>query len=123
MHHVEMPVAGRRESEEGIIMEGYLGQVVMDVKKTPYKGYSKVDFAMYFVESYGQFDGGHHKQWVLDQVARILKDTPVIINKASWKMVQSSGDWKQANLPRNIWIGYWKCVGNLWKGNTHTIMM
>ncbi|MHC4180472.1 MAG: hypothetical protein ACYSWU_23465 [Planctomycetota bacterium] len=25
-----------------------------------------------YLEKYGGFDGGHHKQWVLDQVVRIL---------------------------------------------------
>jgi hypothetical protein len=39
---------------------------------------------MYFIEGYGQIDGGHHKQWVLDQVSRILKGTNVIIKQASW---------------------------------------
>ena len=28
--------------------------------------------ALNFIERYGGFDGGHHKQWVLDQLVRIL---------------------------------------------------
>jgi hypothetical protein len=39
---------------------------------------------MKFIESYGQIDGGHHKQWVLDQVARILHGTPVELCLAKW---------------------------------------
>ncbi len=31
--------------------------------------------ALYFIAKYGGFDGGHHKQWVLDQVVRILTKT------------------------------------------------
>lgn len=28
--------------------------------------------ALEFIHQWGGFDGGHHKQWVLDQVVRIL---------------------------------------------------
>lgn len=33
----------------------------------------RVDAAMELIERYGGIDGAHHKQWVLDQVARRLK--------------------------------------------------
>jgi hypothetical protein len=65
-------------------MKGYLGQTVVDVKDTPFQYYAPADWAMYFIERYGQIDGDHHKLWVLDQVARILKGTPVIVNLAKW---------------------------------------
>lgn len=32
----------------------------------------KIKKAMDLIESYGQIDGAHHKDWVLDQVARVL---------------------------------------------------
>jgi hypothetical protein len=41
-------------------------------------------WALVFVERYGGFDGSHHKQWVLDQVARILLGTPVELCVAKW---------------------------------------
>ena len=65
-------------------MEGYLGEEVVTGNESPYADYTPEDWAMTYIESYGQIDGGHHKQWVLDQVARILNDTPVIVKKASW---------------------------------------
>ncbi|RYD62175.1 MAG: hypothetical protein EOP83_15270 [Verrucomicrobiaceae bacterium] len=47
---------------------------------------------MYFIEQYGGFDGAHHKDWVLDQVARILKGTPVIVQQARWENGQK--EWR-----------------------------
>lgn len=34
----------------------------------------KIEKALEMIESYGGIDGGHHKQWVLDQLVRILAD-------------------------------------------------
>lgn len=65
-------------------MDGYLGTVDVDIQDTPFKDFTPTDWAMYFIGSYGQIDGDHHKTWVLDQVARILKGTPVIVRQASW---------------------------------------
>jgi len=45
--------------------------------ETPLK--TPAEWALIFIEQYGQIDGGHHKAWVLDQVARILLGTPVIV--------------------------------------------
>ena len=33
--------------------------------------------ALGYIERYGGIDGGHHKQWVLDQVVRALLGCPV----------------------------------------------
>lgn len=62
----------------------YLGETEMAQADTPYAAYTASDWAMEFIERYGQTDGGHHKAWVLDQVARILKGTPVQIRLAKW---------------------------------------
>ncbi len=32
----------------------------------------KVEAALRLIEQYGGIDGGHHKMWVIDQVARVL---------------------------------------------------
>jgi hypothetical protein len=32
----------------------------------------RIDAAMVYISEYGYIDGEHHKQWVLDQVARCL---------------------------------------------------
>ena len=65
-------------------MNGYLGETVVKQEDTKYKGFSNVDMAMVYIERYGGIDGDHHKTWVLDQVARILKGTPIIYKKAAW---------------------------------------
>lgn len=65
-------------------MSKYLGCEVVDVAQTPYKEYTPSDWAMEFIGQYGQIDGAHHKQWVLDQVARILRGTPVVVSMAQW---------------------------------------
>ncbi len=63
----------------------YLGEVLItDLHQTEFKDFTPSDWAMYFIGRYGQIDGDHHKAWVLDQVARILKGTPLIVKQASW---------------------------------------
>jgi hypothetical protein len=69
---------------EDVMTKTYLGETIMAQADTPYAAYTASDWAMHFVERYGQTDGGHHKAWVLDQVARILKGTPVQIRLAKW---------------------------------------
>ena len=59
-------------------MEGYLGEFETTVEKTPQ------EWALDWITMYGGFDGAHHKDWVLDQVARILHGTPVIAKEARW---------------------------------------
>jgi len=59
-------------------MEGYQGETVVEHSEP------KEELAMYFISEYGHIDGSHHKQWVLDQVARILMGTPVIKKEATW---------------------------------------
>ncbi len=49
------------------------------------RDFTPQDWALKYIEMYGQFDGGHHKQWVMDQVVRILKGTPIILELASWE--------------------------------------
>jgi hypothetical protein len=66
-------------------MEGFLGESVVNIKDTPFCDYSRFDWAMYFIESYGQIDGDHHKLWVMDQVARIYNGTEVEIKLAKWE--------------------------------------
>lgn len=64
-------------------MPKYLGQVAVDIADTPFANYNAVDWALHFNQAYG-IDGEHHKAWVLDQMSRILKGTPVIVEFASW---------------------------------------
>lgn len=65
-------------------MAKYLGETLLEGEANPYNDFTPADYAMLYIEKYGQFDGGHHKQWVLDQVARILKGTLVVVKEAKW---------------------------------------
>lgn len=65
-------------------MQNYLGEFDVEIENSPFKDYNKFDWAMYFIESYGQIDREHHKAWVLDQVARIYNDSKPIIKLAKW---------------------------------------
>ncbi len=62
----------------------YLGEKEFDIKDTPFADYTPADWSLYYIESYGQFDGRHHKAWVLDQIARVIHGTPLIIKQATW---------------------------------------
>jgi len=66
-------------------MEGYLGETFINVEETEFRNHTPSDWVMYFIEMYGQIDGDHHKLWLLDQIAQILKGTKVIIKLAKWK--------------------------------------
>lgn len=61
-----------------------MGETIISVEQSPFAEYTPFDWAMYFIERYGQIDGEHHKLWVLDQVARIHKGTPILIAQAAW---------------------------------------
>jgi hypothetical protein len=67
-------------------MEGHLGvvDVTNDPVLNPFFEAPPDVMALIFIGKYGGIDGQHHKDWVLDQAARILNDTPVIVSLASW---------------------------------------
>ena len=63
----------------------YLGEFPVDVSTHPtYSKCTPADWAMVFLEKYSGIDGDHHKTWVFDQIARILKGTPVKVVQARW---------------------------------------
>jgi len=66
-------------------MEGYLGQFPVDLKDTPFARFTSADWALHFIERYGGIDGSHHKQWLIDQIARILNGAPVHVVEARWE--------------------------------------
>jgi hypothetical protein len=71
-------------------MAKYLGKTPVDVITHPeYSKYTNADWALYFIQMYGGIDGNYHKAWVLDQVARCLKNTPVEVFEAKWDDGQS----------------------------------
>lgn len=65
----------------------YLGEEILDsLQGTPFEHFTPSQWALEFLGSYGQIDGGHHKTWVLDQVARVLHGTPVVVKCAAWDL-------------------------------------
>jgi hypothetical protein len=52
---------------------------------SPFKGYNKLKYIMYYVEYYGFFDGDHHKKWVLDRIARIAYGSTPVISKHTFE--------------------------------------
>jgi hypothetical protein len=65
-------------------MEGYLGETILDIDKTKYVMYTQQDWVMMWIERYSGIDGANHKDWLIDQIARILKGTKIIIKLAKW---------------------------------------
>lgn len=63
---------------------GLVVNKVVSIEETPYFNYNSFDWAMYFIEHYGQIDGVHHKLWVMDQVARIHKGAEIEITLRKW---------------------------------------
>jgi hypothetical protein len=59
-------------------VEGYLGEFPVENDRTVEEN------VMWFITSYGQIEGDHHRAWVIDQVARIVLGTPVIAVEARW---------------------------------------
>lgn len=91
-------------------MPGYLGAIVVDIKDTEFKNYTPSDWVMYYIERYGQIDGSHHKTWVLDQIARILKGAKINIRLAKWDDGQEEYriDLDEPTQEYKDWISYMK---------------
>lgn len=53
----------------------------------PPTGAQRVGKALEMISEYGGIDGGHHKQWVLDQVVQILAT-----DYAAWIEEQCAGE-------------------------------
>ena len=88
-------------------MEGYLGETNIVISEHPiYSKYTQADWAMLFIEMYGQFHNQSAKSWVLDQVARILKGTPVTVKTAAWANGQTEDRYsvsKTTSFEYNEW--------------------
>lgn len=68
-------------------MEGYLGEFPPDAAtEAECSARTPSDWAMLWIHLYGGIDGDHHKAWVIDQIARILLGTPVVVTVAHWSV-------------------------------------
>lgn len=61
----------------------YLGEFPAPLSEE--SSYTKDEMAVEYLARYSHIDGDHHKTWLLDQVARILLGTPVIVTEARWE--------------------------------------
>lgn len=97
-------------------MRKYLGETVLDrdaLHKTKYGFFYPWDWAMLWIEKYGWIDGEHHKQWLIDQIARILKGTKVIVSLAKW---DDGTEEYRFNLDDNATPAYHKWVEEMCDG-------
>ena len=62
----------------------YLGEFPVKLKGTPFAKFTSADWALHFIEIYGGIDGEHHKQWLIDQLARILNGASMRVVEARW---------------------------------------
>jgi hypothetical protein len=85
----------------------YLGEELVDVGTDPkFDGWTQVDWAMLFIDKFGQFEGGHHRTWTLDMVARILKGTKVIVKLAKWSCGTSDYRYSVTDPPSAEYIAW-----------------
>lgn len=99
-------------------MEGYLGdELVPSLNETPFAGFSPAEWAMFYVQEYGSIDGEHHKVWLIDQVARILKGTFVEVRLARWSSGLTEYRFTTAEPPAigyTAWRQWVEDEGNGW---------
>lgn len=96
-------------------MKNYLGEFPVDVAKHPvYSKWIAADWAMLFIGKYGGIDGDHHKTWVLDQVARILKGTPVVVVQARWNNHEPEDRFTVASPPSKTYTQWVKEMKGPW---------
>lgn len=91
-------------------MKNYLGEFPVNVSEHEnFKNYTKEDWALLFIFMYGQIDGAHHKQWVLDQVTRILNDAPVTVVEARWDNGHSEYRYRvETSEKYKLWVAEYK---------------
>jgi hypothetical protein len=88
-------------------MNGYLGEIPVNVAEHPvYKDWVPANWALLYIDMYGQIDGSHHKQWILDQVARILLGTPVLVSLAKWDNGDEEERFETADPPSAEYLAW-----------------
>jgi hypothetical protein len=72
-------------------MKGYLGERILTRSEVEQLGlhkaqevYSSSTAIQLWIEQYSGCDGAHHKDWLIDQIARINLGAEIIVSEASW---------------------------------------
>lgn len=85
-------------------MKGYLGETKVEISTTNrFKNYKPTDWAMLWIEMYSGIDGAHHKDWLIDQIARIMKGTKVILKIAKWENGHTEERFSLDEPPAKYW--------------------
>lgn len=95
--------------------ETFEGEYRIDVDKTEYAMWQTGRWALFWIEKYGSIDGEHHKTWVIDQVARILMGTAIVITEARWTDHASEYRFRLAS-PSKIYSDWAQEVGDVDSG-------
>jgi hypothetical protein len=61
----------------------FLGETELKIEETKYKDFTTNDWIKFWLFNYN-FDGNHHKQWLLDQILRLSTGSKVNIKLAKW---------------------------------------
>ncbi len=70
-------------------MGEYLGgTIIRDLVGTPFENYSQIDWGFYFITVYAQLNG-NYKETVIDNIARILNGSEVIVSLHTWDTCES----------------------------------
>ena len=99
-------------------MKKYLGETKVKIDKTKYAKYSKKDWTMFWIEMYGGIDGAHHKDWLIDQIARILKGAKIEIKIAKWDNGHIEERFNVKYPPKEYWEWVAKRNPKRYKENT-----
>lgn len=79
-----VPCAAQRVSRPKRKKPEYLGETILEQGMTKFANHTTNDWIRYWIDGYGSTDGAHHKQWLIDQIAKLTFGTPVIIKLAKW---------------------------------------
>jgi len=93
-------------------MEKFIGERVLGDNELPFGSFTQQDWALWWIAGYGSIDGDHHKVWLLDQLARILNGTKVIVTVKEW----DNGDFQHRFSLAEPTQKYWDWVADVKNG-------
>lgn len=70
---------------EDFIMQSKHGKYLGESSVVENHGYTRDDFIMMTIEKYGGIYGDHHKAWVIDQIAQIMKGCDIEVRIRRWE--------------------------------------
>lgn len=80
----------------------YLGETTIP-DSGGYDSYSKADWIALWIMMYSGIDGAHHKNWLIDQIARISKGAEVVVSVAKWDNGTTEERFNLSEPPQAYW--------------------